>query len=332
MRKFALLLAVCLAPLQAAKTFDIYVIDVEGGQATLMLTPGGQSVLVDAGWAGFNNRDADRIASTAKRAGVRQIDFLVVTHYHADHVGGVAPLADRIPILNFVTHGPNTETGKSAQALSEAFEKAMVKGRSIVVKPGDTLPIRGVDFKVVSSGGELMAPGGNANPLCAASKSMNPDPTENARSVGLLVTFGKFRFLDLGDLTWNKELEMACPNNRLGEVDVYLTTHHGSAGSGPATLVHALRPRVAIMNNGAKKGATPEAWQVVRASPGLEDLWQLHYAVAGGKDNNVTDPFIANLDENCEGQGLKLSAEASGAFQVTNARNKFQKGYKPRKS
>jgi hypothetical protein len=208
----------------------------------------------------------------------------------------------------------------------------MVKGRSIVVKPGDTLPIKGVDFKIVSSRGELMAPGGTANPLCAGSKTKDPDPTENARSVGLLVTFGKFRFLDLGDLTWNKELEMACPDNRIGEVDVYLTTHHGSAGSGPANLVHALRPRVAIMNNGAKKGATPESWQVVRASPGLEDLWQLHYAVAGGKDNNVTDPFIANVDEICEGLGLKVSAESSGAFQVTNARNKFQKSYKPRKS
>jgi hypothetical protein len=148
--------------------------------------------------------------------------------------------------------------------------------------------------------------------------------------VGILIRYGKFCMIDLGDLTWNKELELACPVNRVGQVDVYLVTHHGLALSGPAAIVHALRPRVAIMNNGARKGGAPEAWQAVRTSPGLEDIWQLHYAVETGKQNNAPEQFIANLDEQCQGFAIKLAADANGSFAVTNARNGFKKRYNPR--
>ena len=145
-----------------------------------------------------------------------------------------------------------------------------------------------------------------------------------------MLTFGKFRFIDLGDLTWNKELDLMCPNNRVGQVDVYLTSHHGLSISGCKALVWALHPRVAIVNNGARKGGEPEAWQVVKSSPGLEDLWQLHYALGGGKEHNVADSYIANPAEKCEGQYLKLSAQPDGSFTVTNSRNGFSKTYKPR--
>ncbi len=329
MRALVILLGLA-ALLPAAKTLDVYFIDVEGGQATLIVSPSGQSMLVDAGWPGNNHRDAERIAAAAKAAGVKKIDFLVVTHHHMDHVGGVAQLVEKLPVLTFVDHGPNTETGKSADALSAAYQKAVATGRHLAVKPGDMIPVKGLDVKVLSANGDLISGGGDPNPLCGSDPPRPEDKSENARSVGTLITFGKFRMIDLGDLTWNKEMELVCPQNRAGTVDVYLVTHHGMNMSGPATIVHALKPRVAIMNNGAKKGGTAEAWQVVRKSPGLEDLWQLHYAIAGGKENNSPEAFIANPDENCEGKWLKLSADATGAFTVTNPRNKFSKTYKAR--
>ncbi|MBI3472743.1 MAG: MBL fold metallo-hydrolase [Candidatus Solibacter usitatus] len=331
-----LLLAVSLtAVLPAAKTLDIYFIDVEGGQATLIVSPSGQSMLVDAGWAGNNSRDAERIAAAGKLAGVKQIDYFVATHYHADHIGGVPQLAAKVPVIHFVDHGPSVESGKNPDELFAAYRAVRDKAKHIQVKPGDKIPVKGLDVVVLTAGGELIASpvngGGAANPLCAKEAQKREDKTENARSVGTLTTFGKFRFVDLGDLTWNKELELICPNNRVGNVDVYLTTHHGMDMSGPAAIVHALHPRVAIMNNGAKKGGAPVAWQVVRSSPDLEDLWQGHFAVAGGKENNAEEKFIANPDETCQGQWIKVSAQSNGDFTVTNGRNGFSKTYKKKK-
>jgi hypothetical protein len=204
------------------------------------------------------------------------------------------------------------------------------KSQHLVVKPGDTIPLKGVDVKIVSADGNLVTnplPGGGAtNPLCAAAKKKEVDPSENARSTGFVLSFGdKFRFIDLGDLTWNKELELVCPNNLLGNVDLYLTTHHGMDMSGPEQIVQALHPRVAIMNNGARKGGTIPAWKTVKSSPGLEDLWQLHFAVAGGSENNVSDVFIANTDEACQGNWLRATVLPSGEFTVYNSRNKYQK-------
>jgi competence protein ComEC len=317
--------------LNAAKTLDIYFVDVEGGQATLIVSPSGQSMLVDAGWPGYNGRDADRILAAAKKAGVKKIDYFVVTHFHRDHVGGVTQLSDRIPILNVVDHGKSVETTPDATALYSAYEKVAEKAKRITVKPGDKIPVKDLSVEVISSNGDVISesrPGaGQPNPACDSAKRKEDDPTENARSVGVLVTYGDFRFIDLGDLTWNKELDLVCPVNKIGKVDVYLTTHHGLNASGPAAIVHALAPRVAIMNNGARKGGSPEAFQAVKNSPGLEDLWQLHFAVAGGKENNVPDALIANVDEGCQGQYIKVSATKTGEFTVFNSRNKHQKTY-----
>jgi hypothetical protein len=204
-----------------------------------------------------------------------------------------------------------------------------------VVKPGDRIPVKGANVTVVTARGEAIGQalkgGGQANALCAGAAQKDADPTENARSTGIVVEHGKFRFVDLGDLTWNKELELACPNNRIGPVDVYLTTHHGMDISGPAPLVHALKPRVAIMNNGAKKGGAAPAWQVLKKSPGLEDLWQVHFALAGGKDNNVAEDHIANVEESCKGLGLSVMADSSGAFTVSNERNGVKQTYAARR-
>jgi beta-lactamase superfamily II metal-dependent hydrolase len=319
-----------LPPLAARSTLDVYFVDVEGGQATLFVAASGESMLVDAGFPGHDDRDAKRIASAAADAGVTRIDYLLVTHYHRDHVGGVPALAARLPVGAFVDHGASVEQGAGAAALYEAYLQTRAKGRHLQVAPGDTIPVSGLDVRVVASGGELLAasrPGGAArNPHCESARPREADPSENARSVGIVVRHGGFRLLNLGDLTWNKELELACPENRIGRVDVYLTTHHGLAPSGPPALVRAVAPRVAVMNNGARKGGAPEAWRIVRDAPRLEDLWQLHRSEAGGADHNAPDAFIANPDET-SAHWIKLSARTDGSFVVTNGRTGFSKQY-----
>lgn len=322
-----------IAPRAEARSLEIFFIDVEGGQATLIVSPSGQSMLVDTGWRGFDGRDADRIMQAVKAAKIKQIDYVVITHYHRDHVGGVPQLANRIKIGTFADHGPNTEDSRAVKEDYGDYVKTFQKAEHLVLKPGDKIPLKGVTVQVVASAGEHIASplsgAGQPNPFCASTPKREPDASENGQSAGFLLTYENFRFLDLGDLTWNKELELMCPNNPIGPVDVYLTSHHGLNQSGSPALVDALHARVAIMNNGAKKGGSPDAWQIVKDAPGLEDFWQLHYALDGGKEHNVPDPFIANVDEHCQGQYLKLTAESNGSFTVYNERNKYQKAYKP---
>jgi competence protein ComEC len=317
------------------KPLRIDFIDVEGGQATLIVSPSGESMLVDAGWPGFEGRDADRIATAAKQAGVSRIDYLVVTHYHTDHVGGVPAIAAKLPVGTFVDHGDTVEHDAEGDKLYNAYLEVRNKGKHLQVKPGDTIPIKGLDVRVVTAGGEHITKplpgGGQPNPLCASAPTRDPDPSENARSVGIVVTLGAFRFVDLGDLTWNKEKELVCPNNPIGPVDLYLTTHHGLNQSNAPVIVHALHPRVAVMNNGAKKGGSPEAWQTIHDSPGLMDLWQVHYAVAGGEDHNVaSERFIANPNETAS-YDIEVTATGDGNFTVLNKRNGFAKEYRKTK-
>jgi competence protein ComEC len=331
MRALLMLLVAAALVAQAEKPLDIHFIDVEGGQATLIVPPSGESMLVDTGYVGFNGRDAERIAAVITQAGLSRIDYLVVTHYHADHVGGVPALAARVPIRTFVDHGPTMEQGDQPAALYNAYLETRAKGRHVLARPGGTLPVAGLDVRFVAAAGDLITkplPGaGQPNALCRDYKPHDPDPTENARSVGMVISYGRFRMLDLGDLTWNREHDLVCPNNLLGTVDVYLTTHHGLNLSGPAALVHAVHPRVAVMNNGARKGGMPSAWNIIRDSPGLGDLWQLHYAVDGGADHNVPEDFIANLDETTANE-IRISAQRDGSFVVTNGRNGHNKTYR----
>lgn len=316
---------------QAAKTLEIYFIDVEGGQSTLIVGPSGQSLLVDTGWRGFNGRDALRIAKAAKNAHVKEINYLLITHYHRDHVGGVQQLAEHMKIGAFVDHGPALEDSKVVREDFADYEKMVGKGQHLVVKPGDQVPVKGITVQVLTAArNHIAAPlagAGQPNPFCASEAAPPDDPSENSASTGVLVTYENFRFLDLGDLTKKKELELVCPNNLIGAVDVYLTTHHGLNQSNSKAIVDAVHPRVAIMNNGAKKGGDPDAWQIVHDSPGLQGLWQLHYALAGGKEHNVPDAFIANIDAADDGYYLKLTAQADGSFTVSNSRNKNEKTY-----
>ena len=337
--RLVLLAALCfclaLVPLcnaaPVAKSLQIYFIDVEGGQATLIVTPLGQSLLIDAGWPGYEGRDADRIVAAAHQAGLKQLDYVLITHYHRDHVGGVPQLADGIKIGTFVDHGPNLEDSEVTRTDYAAYEKAIGGHAHVVVKPGWGLPIKGIEVRVLTAAGERITsplPGaGTANSYCSSEPAAVEDKTENARSVGVLLTYGHFRFLDLGDLTKKKELELACPNNLIGTVDLFLVTHHGMDLSNPKALVWALHSRVAVIDNGPRKGSSPAAWQIVHDAPGLEDLWQLHYAAGSDRDHNVADERIANVKENCEGKYLKVSAQADGTFTVTNGRTGAEKTY-----
>ena len=330
----AFLVMALAAVLPAAGKLEIFCIDVEGGKATLWVAPSGESMLVDTGWPGNNHRDAERIAAAAKAAGVKKIDYLVITHYHTDHAGGVPQLAEKIPIKNFVDHGANSETGQAAEVLFGEYARFRDKGNHIVVKPGDKLPVKGLDVEIVSSDGALLASplegAGRPNPDCNGLQQPPPDHTENAHSIGMVVTYGAFRAVDLGDLTKDKEYGLVCPDNKLGTVQLFMVSHHGMDISNSAALVHALHPQVAIVNNGSHKGGSPEAWQIIHDSPGLEDLWQVHYSVPAGKDHNSSDPFIANIDEVCRAQWLKVTVEKDGAFTVWNQRNKFEKKYNAR--
>lgn len=350
-RRARLLIALLGLPLAAAQaqaqpTLDIYYLDVDGGGGTLVVSPSGASLLIDAGWPG--PRDAERILAAARQAGLAQIDYFLATHYHSDHVGAVAEVAAALPILNFVDHGEPVEPprGSSAEAY-ERYVETRAGGNHMPVRPGDTIPIAGIDVRVLTAGGDLLeAPlpgvGMPHNPLCRDFTPREGEIVSDAASVGLFIGYGQFRAIQLGDLTFNKEHALVCPNNVLGTVDVFQTSAHGLNLSSPRELVHALQPRAAVINNSGRKGASREAWTRVQASPGLEDLWQVHYSELrpggdqwaegpeqGGEAFNVAEQFIANLDDST-GHYIRMSAKQDGSFTITNARTGFRKAYESR--
>jgi competence protein ComEC len=359
---FVLAATILVAQTPAPRTLDVYVIDVEGGNATLFVSPSHESLLIDTGNAGAAAaRDAGRIMDAIKDAGLQQIDHLIITHWHGDHFGGLAELSSKIPIKEFIDHGPNVQPGEAADTfLQKTYAPLIAKAKHTVAKPGDKIGMAGMDVRVVTSAGQTIKtalPGaGRPNSYCAAFKA-GDNNAEDPQSVGIHVTFGRFRTVHLGDLTKNKEFELMCPNNRLGTVDVLLGLHHGQASSNSEVLVHALHPRVAIMNNGTRKGGEPDVMKTVHSSPGLEDLWQLHFSTLSGQEYTVPGMFIANtVDDQQAGMPIapapapqpgpgappapahngmaywiKLSAQQDGSFTVTNARNGFSKTYKARR-
>lgn len=326
---------------------EIYFIDVEGGQSTLLVTPDRHSLLIDAGWAGDGSgfhpgdphqaRDANRIVAAARDAGVAQIDYLFITHFHVDHDGGVGELAQLMPVRVFIDHGsPSEEAEKTSPETRDGFA-AYVKVRDSAAghlepRPGDLLPLTDVEATVVSSAGATLArslPGaGEKNPLCRAQAPPPLDPYENPRSTGLVVRHGKFRFLDLGDLTGQPLFNLACPKNLIGPVDVYLVAHHGGPDAADPATFAAFKPRVAIMNNGLMKGGALTTYETLHQVPGLENVWQLHLSAEAG-DRNFAPAYSANLDESTA-YWIKLVANEDGSFRVFNQRTGVWREYAAR--
>jgi competence protein ComEC len=315
----------------ASNQLQAYFIDVDGGQSTLFVTPAGKSLLIDTGWAGNDGLDAKRIAAAAKEAGVSKIDYVLLTHYHSDHAGGVSELVQQIPVGAFIDHGPNRETG-ATQEIFDAYQKVLAAGHygHIVARPGQILPIAGMKVVVVSADGHFidhpLPGGGQANAYCKSAETRPADPSENAHSLGVLITFGKFRILDPGDLTWAKEMELMCPVNKLGKVDLLVVAHHGLFQSSNPVMVDAIEPRVAIMNNGATKGGSTATFETFAKTPGLETLWQLHFSNEAGTHNTATE-YIANPPGPDAGNYLRLTASPSGSFAVFNSRTGATKDY-----
>ena len=341
----------------AQDTLDVYVIDVEGGNATLFVSPSGESLLMDTGNGGAAAaRDVGRIMAAVRDAGLDEIDHLITTHWHGDHFGGMGELASRIPIRNFIDHGPSVQSNANTDAFLEGTYPELYRDQDhTVVTPGDRIPLAGVEVTVLASAGEVLRqPGaGEPNPYCAEFTPQAEDLGENAQSVGILATFGQFRLLHLGDLTVNKEFDLMCPNNSIGMVDLFVVSHHGQPSSNAAVLVHAIEPRVGIVNNGTRKGGQPDAMRILYSAPGLENLWQLHFSLLSGQEYTVPGMFIANLIDEPQstmpvaampqpGRGsgappppvhngtaywIKVSAAEDGSFTLTNGRNGFSKNY-----
>jgi competence protein ComEC len=383
-------------PLFAAKTLDIYVLDVQLGNAVLVVSPSGEIMMLDAGPPGA--KFVNRIMDALQLAGARQIDYMVISHYHWDHFGTVPELVKRIPIRNFVDHGYNAEVGRSAewrkhwlrmQALNweqyankpdpreidfKNYLKARETGHHILAVPGEKIPIHGLDAVIVTSAASKIscpmpvAGAGKPNAACAQTEIRVEDETEDAQSVGVVLQYGKFRFADFGDLDWNVSRRLFCPNNLVGPVDAYVISHHGmrlhkdvigevdwGRSSVTPAEVYGLHPRVAFLSAGFNyifNLATPEAFQLVKNSPGMEDIWQTTYQMQGGKEGNSPERFVANLCPECkpeslntdpnshtwnnldppsdEGHWIKLSAQPDGSFTVTNGRNRYTKNYPAR--
>lgn len=332
-----LLLLLISAGALAGQDLKIYFIDVDGGQATLFVSDNGESMVVDAGWPGNDSRDAKKIAAAAKDAGVTKIDYMLTTHYHTDHVGGVEQLAALIPIRNYLDHGESIEKSPNATKLYDGYLALRSKALHKQLSAGDTLPFGGAQLHVVSARKEVLAkplnaPGAKAKPaICAGVQPVKGDGSENEMSVGFVMEYGRFRMIDLGDLLWNEEMALVCPENKIGDIDLHLTTHHGFKSSGNPALVNAIRPRVAVMNNGDKKGGDPGHWNTVKSVPTVVDRWQLQKSVLGDGSHNVADEKIVSFGPQTEPAWIKVVARKNGSFTVSNSRNGLTTTYGPRR-
>ena len=327
----------CAATASAQPTLDIYHVDVEGGAATLIVTPARESLLVDAGWPGNGGRDVQRIQAAMKAAGITRIDHMITTHYHTDHVGGVPALKAAVPIGTFHDHGPMTPPYAQDYASNYEAYVAAVKERH-TLKAGDTLSLesaaggRPVVLSFVAGHGVVHTkPGAPANAACATVPAKPEDTSDNARSLGFTLAYGAFDFFDAGDLTWNVEAKLVCPANTLPTVDVYQVTHHGLDQSNHPLVLQALAPTVAVMNNGPKKGGSASTVQALKALPSLQALYQLHRNVATGPADNTTPELIANPDETPDaGHMVSVHVRADGSYDLVNHRTSEKRTFKAR--
>jgi beta-lactamase superfamily II metal-dependent hydrolase len=323
----------------ASRTLDIYFIDVEGGAATLIVTPTGQSLLIDTGFPG--DRDAGRIAHVALEvAGLKQIDHCLITHWHRDHVGGVPTLAKLIPIKNYYDHGlPQTLAADLQAEFIDAY-KQTTEGKSVALKPGDEIKLQRspknlpLQVRVLAAGGIVLGekPGAPQVQPCGPDfAAIAEDKTDNVNSVGILLTFGRFRFFDGGDLTWNIENRLVCPKNLIGAVDVYQVDHHGTDVSNNPTLVRALKPQVAVIDGGPRKGSEARTFATLKSTKEIEGIYQLHRNLRTTDKDNTMSGYIANEQEACQGNYIKLAVEPSGkSYTVSIPAKQISRTYQTR--
>ena len=345
------LLFALTAPAQT-RNFEIYWIDVEGGASTLFVSPSGESLLFDTGFPGNGDRDAKRIYTAAQNAGLKQIDHVVISHWHADHEGGLNALSKLIPLGNFYDHGNGVE--QSDRGRLEDY-MAIAGNKRTIVKSGDTIPLGPVQVRVLVSEGPVIANpinGGGQNPLCTNHQQMQPAPPENQRMVGLSFTYGSFKLVSLADLDWQRELELVCPLNKVGAVTVYTINRHGALdNSGTPALLGAIRPQVIVVNNGPRKGlnvpndqvkpvsipgVTPAPFEKnhylrLAKTSGVLDVWQGHLSLTDSDPAHNTAPDkIANMEEGPgdTGNWIRASVRSDGTYTIANGRNGFSKTYK----
>jgi beta-lactamase superfamily II metal-dependent hydrolase len=351
--RFALVFAFAAALGAQSRNLDIYWIDAEGGAASLIVSPSGESMLIDTGYM-TGDRDAKRIYAAAQQAGLKKIDYVVISHFHPDHAGGLAALSKMIPMGKFYGRS-DTELEPANQQWIDSFN-AVAGGKRTIVKAGDEIPLKGVRVTVVISDAKSIAKpvkgGGGPNPLCAGAEQKAPAGPENQRMVGLLLTYGKFKYLNLSDLDWEREMDLVCPVNKLGTITLYHASRHGGLdGSGAPAFLGAIRPQVVVVNNGPRKGfgatdntvksTTPggpkpyerNAYLRLAGLPGVEGVWQEHLSLLDSEPkHNTPESMIANIEDtaNCKGNGFKASVAPDGKFTVTNSRNGFSKTYTAR--
>jgi beta-lactamase superfamily II metal-dependent hydrolase len=332
------------AAIGQSNTLDVYFIDTEGGQSTLLVSPSGETFMIDTGFAGLDTpnpdkdagRDAARVAEVAKVAKVARIDTLLATHFHGDHAGGIARLTEKLPVRTLVDHGPALQDvptmRQSVGSYAEDWAAAFAKGQHQVVAPGDKIPVRGIEVLVVEALGKQIDRPGAANSNCANIQKRGDGNPEDTASVGVVVQYGQFRFANFGDLPWNQEILLLCPTNRVGVIDVYEAAGHGRE---PTPATYAMAPRIAVLDNGARKGGGAATLKAFRASPGFEDLWQLHKNIMGGSDGNPPDDFSANFEDTDNtmhaAHYLKVAAKDDGSFTMFNSRTGVTKTYPVRK-
>jgi competence protein ComEC len=346
MRTLILYLSFWSAASWAADTMNVYAIDTEGGKAMLTISPSGETLLVDLGWTDSGMRPAStaHIVEALKAIGVKRIDHLVLSHYDIDHIGDVPKFVEAIPVGHVYDHGdiqlakvddPRwARMGEIAKARFDAY--AAIRGRigHTVLKPGDKVPIKGIDVQVIHAGGKWITkplPGAGApNPACATAKQADlvSRDLEDDASIGLLYTFGKFRMYDPADLEAHNAHELVCPNNPIGKVDVYNINVHGQSKGYSAAMVSALDAPVIVEFNGNRKGGDADVWTNLRSLPARADIWALHFNDPAGPEKNPPPDQIANLPGEDGMKNLRISADANGTFTVTNERNGFRKTYK----